>query len=269
MPPTRPVSSTSEDTSNGYVKLDENTQYSRWDGDQSKYIRPRPAPSVQSIMAFTQNSINSIRQEPLTAENLMRHTAPLAKDVGLLARNATANWLASSSRVVASFRAHVVQQRQVAKSLRPGLLTSNPESRGPPPSYFNCQVAAHPITQQDTASNEFDPMGHSGTFMRTRNSPPLEQLADKLKKDWMAKQNRSEKRAAENALIDGIVFEDVLLGKLNIEHEEFIEDLERNGTVERFVWPRIGLILFPDSIPKNSEEACLNTADGAKASRTN
>ncbi|KAL8691946.1 MAG: hypothetical protein Q9218_002928 [Villophora microphyllina] len=111
------------------------------DGDQRYAVHPRPAPSIQSIMQSTQNSVNSIRQEPLTAENLMRHTAPLAGDVGLLARETTANWLASSSRAAACFREHIVQQKQVVKSKKPGLLTGNPESWGQPPNHFNYPAA--------------------------------------------------------------------------------------------------------------------------------
>ncbi|KAL8729558.1 MAG: hypothetical protein Q9166_004638 [cf. Caloplaca sp. 2 TL-2023] len=83
-----PVSSTPDSISDDdYVKINDKTIEARWDGDQTKYTKPT---SYQSAAQAAKHSWHSIQSEPLTTENLMRHTYPLAKDIGELAKDVTA-----------------------------------------------------------------------------------------------------------------------------------------------------------------------------------
>ncbi|KAL8698323.1 MAG: hypothetical protein Q9201_006633 [Fulgogasparrea decipioides] len=62
-----------------YVRLNENINEARWAGDQTKYIPPTPYESAkQSLKHFYKSN----KTEPLTVENLQRHTVPLVRDLG-------------------------------------------------------------------------------------------------------------------------------------------------------------------------------------------
>lgn len=55
------------------------------DGDQTRYIPPTLS---QSLTASAKLAVDGIMHEPLTAENLVKNTAPLAKDLGEVAKGA-------------------------------------------------------------------------------------------------------------------------------------------------------------------------------------
>ncbi|KAL8865045.1 MAG: hypothetical protein Q9174_007101 [Haloplaca sp. 1 TL-2023] len=74
-----PVGSSRDSSdSEGYVRVTEDTTYLRWSGDQTKYVKPTPAQEVKQSL---KHSWDSLKTEPLTAENLKRHSLPLAEDV--------------------------------------------------------------------------------------------------------------------------------------------------------------------------------------------
>ncbi|KAL8917931.1 MAG: hypothetical protein Q9208_007674 [Pyrenodesmia sp. 3 TL-2023] len=79
-----PVSSTYTDRNGGdFVLLDEEQRDAEWDGDQTKYIPPTIS---QSLAASAKLALDGIMNEPLTKENLMRNTAPLAQDIGMVTK---------------------------------------------------------------------------------------------------------------------------------------------------------------------------------------
>ncbi|KAL8954983.1 MAG: hypothetical protein Q9193_006979 [Seirophora villosa] len=82
-----PVTSTSDDLleKDDFVLLDEDSMSADWDGDQTKYIPPTRS---QSLTASAKIVLDGMIHEPLTKENIMRNSAPLAKDLGAVAKDA-------------------------------------------------------------------------------------------------------------------------------------------------------------------------------------
>ncbi len=54
------------------------------DGDQTKYIPPT---LTQSLTASMKIAVDGMMNEPLTKENLLRNTSPLAQDLGIVTKH--------------------------------------------------------------------------------------------------------------------------------------------------------------------------------------
>ncbi|KAL8989069.1 MAG: hypothetical protein Q9177_001967 [Variospora cf. flavescens] len=67
-----------------FVLLDEESTYAHWDGDQTKYIPPS---LHQSLTASARIALDGVINEPLTKDNIMKNSAPLAKDLGAVAKD--------------------------------------------------------------------------------------------------------------------------------------------------------------------------------------
>ncbi|KAI4290495.1 MAG: hypothetical protein L6R35_000219 [Caloplaca aegaea] len=67
-----------------FVLLDEESTYAHWDGDQTKYI---PLNLHQSLTASARIALDGVINEPLTKDNIMKNSAPLAKDLGAVAKD--------------------------------------------------------------------------------------------------------------------------------------------------------------------------------------
>ncbi|KAL9014888.1 MAG: hypothetical protein Q9173_000474 [Seirophora scorigena] len=81
-----PVSSTSDLLENDdFVLLDEESTYTGWEGGQTKYITPTLS---QCLTASAKIVLDGMINEPLTKENIMRNSAPLAKGLGAAAKDA-------------------------------------------------------------------------------------------------------------------------------------------------------------------------------------
>ncbi|KAL9025450.1 MAG: hypothetical protein Q9196_005731 [Gyalolechia fulgens] len=91
-----PVSSTGDDydPDEDFVVLDANTTDARWDGDQTKYVPPPPSTTYRSVMQSAEHVWKDVVSE---SENLMKHTVPMAKDLGVAVAqgfvdHARSNW---------------------------------------------------------------------------------------------------------------------------------------------------------------------------------
>ncbi|KAI4155253.1 MAG: hypothetical protein L6R39_001286 [Caloplaca ligustica] len=79
-----PVSSASDPVNrDDFVVLDDDSFEAKWDGDQTKYIAPT---LKQSITASAKLALDGVRNEPLTGQSVIKAATPLAKDLGLVAK---------------------------------------------------------------------------------------------------------------------------------------------------------------------------------------
>ncbi|KAL8937367.1 MAG: hypothetical protein Q9216_004455 [Gyalolechia sp. 2 TL-2023] len=101
------VNSTGEncDQEEDFVVLDEDTMEAEWDGDQTKYLPPPPPTTYRSLLQSAEHVWKDVVSE---GESLMKHSMPLAKDLGIVAKgaavvakdlmgSAVSSWMPSSS----------------------------------------------------------------------------------------------------------------------------------------------------------------------------
>ncbi|KAL8729809.1 MAG: hypothetical protein Q9181_004879 [Wetmoreana brouardii] len=146
-----------------YVRLNENINEARWAGDQTKYIPPTPYESAKQSL---KHSYNSIKTEPLTVENLQRHTVPLVRDLGAFCADSRKNASAYARRALHEARFLTMNTKD----------NSHDANKGP---YFS-----------DGGDHDYDPMGCSGTFKRPAHFQEQIDKIDEIKKAWNKKENR-------------------------------------------------------------------------------
>ncbi|KAI4155677.1 MAG: hypothetical protein LQ341_000144 [Variospora aurantia] len=169
-----------------FVLLDEESTYAHWDGDQTKYIPPS---LHQSLTASARIALDGVINEPLTRDNIMKNSAPLAKDLGAVAKDTAIAAAAAVERAWAKLSAtNSAATSAAGPGPGPGPVTASRHGPELMTVTLRSPLAAEASSLPIAAAPTWEPVPHA---LAPKPKKPRSHLSDQ------------EEVAIANAVLDG------------------------------------------------------------------